>query len=193
MKYLLILSLTVSLLYANNLVKAQNPTQSTEELKTKDKNLESSIVYIEDVLGQKMNKKSKYPSDLSVKSLYFIEIGPDDIKYDVGFMALKYDGINKKLITEMKEAYPYKFQSFTNEYYAQNKQYFLDKGFKYRLIIHSIFENYIIYENNVKDEEVIKQRFSIKIVDIEKNIVYGTDDWYWHYNYVGKFIKNMKQ
>jgi hypothetical protein len=91
----------------------------------------------------------------------------------------------------MNEGYPYKFQSFTNEYNAQNKQYFLDKGFKYRLIIHSIFETYTVQENNNQHTE-IKQRFSVKILDIEKNIVYGTDDWYWHYNYVGKFIKKIK-
>lgn len=185
MKYLLILLLTFSIFYANNSVKAQISNKTDESSKKPVQELPSSIVYTDNVFGQKMNKKSKFPADLSVKSLYYIEIKPEDVKFSEGMMALQYDDINKKLLNGMKN-YPYKFQSFNNEYSTKDNQYFLDKGFKYRLIIHTIFEAYR-YDGHTE----YKERFSVKILDIEKNIVYGTDDWYWHYNYVGKFLKKI--
>jgi hypothetical protein len=134
-----------------------------------------------------------YPADLKTSNLFYIEICKEDIKgnFDAIYGPF-YKGINKNLIKKMLKKYPFKFESFTNDYMLKGKQFFMDKGFKYRLLIYSTFYKYYRTRNG-ETQEVWKQNFSIVIQDIETEKMYTAEKWHLYPSYVKKFIEEVKK
>ncbi|MDY8135746.1 hypothetical protein [Aquimarina sp. 2201CG5-10] len=167
---------------------------------TQEEGLFSSISFKEGLNGNNSKKRFEvddfngFPKDLSSSKLFFIEIDKDDIRgqYSVLFGPF-YRGINRNLIKKIKKKYPYEFESFPKEYQSKTKNFFLDKGFKYRLLINSSWH---MFEKdpavNITSIPSWKQYFSLAIQDIESGTIYGFEEDYIYMIYINKFIKQIR-
>lgn len=130
---------------------------------------------------------SEYPDDLRTSSLFFIELCVEDTEgnYAMGNINL-FQKTSEDLVSKFKAGYPYKFDSFSNDYKYKGKGFFVEQGYKYRLLIHTKWE---WTSSGFSNPSVWKKRYAITIESLENGTVYGSDKWYWSYNYVKKFLK----
>ncbi len=137
-----------------------------------------------------LDDSTGYPEDLKNSGLFFIVIGPGEIGRKPLLTGPKSTTINSDLIYKMEIKYPFKFKYFSSEYRSENKEYFIEQGYRYRLLIQM---NWIQYYSNEWNRFIWKQNFSIAIQDLQTDKIYGTTRWQYFGNYQKKFFQAIKK
>jgi len=96
--------------------------------------------------------------------------------------------INARLIKEM-ENYPYKFDTFPNEYKYKGSEFFLNQGYDYRLVI-IVSTVMKIYGNNKKFSQTL---YTVGIESLQTGKVYIYMNSYGYSIFLKKFIKAAKK
>ena len=117
----------------------------------------------------------------------YIEIVSADTYGNNGMFGPFSDKINSKLLKKMSKKYPYKFDSYPNEFKHKGTDFFINQGYNYRLVIVSTVGQVNSFEHNVS-----KRYFAVGIEDLRTNKVYITTNYTAHSLYVKKFIKSLK-
>ena len=131
-----------------------------------------------------VDNSSGYPSVVADSKFFFIKIHEDETKGNTGFMGPRYDKINRSVVDGVRKVFPENFQAYENDYLLKGKKYFLDEGFRYRLLIQSTFTEVYIGDGL---NSTPKQFFRIVIEDLESGITYTSEK----YEYPGKFVKKF--
>jgi hypothetical protein len=152
-------------------------------IKAQKDTLINSIGYISTLMnsgsGQKLSADSYkgYPNDLTQSKIFFIEVSKEETQSNTGLMGPNYKKINSKLTETMNKKYPHAFEVFTSDYKSKGNDFFITKGFKYRLLIQSKW--YGVHKTRTStsgdymgSSTQWKQRFRIIIEDINSGNKY---------------------
>lgn len=149
--------------------------------------LKSSIMYKNGLMGNDFGRRTspdinKYPNDLKEASFFYVEINKDEMHGNKGIMGPNHKKFNKKVISKMEKSLGDRFETFDNEHLFKSKNFFIDKGYKYRILIRANWKRYNGGE--------WKQNFYIMVEDIQTGTIYdGSKKWYWFGGFINQFLK----
>lgn len=134
-----------------------------------------------------------WPKDLDESTLLFIHIIKEEMKGNVGVMGPYASGINDKVINTMMNSYPYNFDHLPNHYRNSGREYLLEHGYKYRLLIQSNWYTVEANTSNYTPRTDWAQSLGVVIEDVETGKKYRGYDRVNSPNYLKKFIKSLKK
>lgn len=88
----------------------------------------------------------------------------------------------------MNKNYKRNFKVFENSFLKKKKEYFLEQGYKYRLIMF-----YTMTTSNTGSQSQIKQKFQVGIEDLQTGIFYKEEKFHWRTSVMNKFHKFINQ
>ncbi|MAX80001.1 MAG: hypothetical protein CL843_07480 [Crocinitomicaceae bacterium] len=141
---------------------------------------------------------NSYPQDLKDQKAFFIEINEWDMGFNAPFNAKKHWYFNITLINKLNKKYPYSFTSFTNDYVDKDIQWFIDQGFRYRILIQVREHGHLSYSPSMISSRytISSDTHSLYVIAIEDIItgdIYSSNRVFGRKSYLRKFIKKVKK
>lgn len=122
-----------------------------------------------------------YPEDLTQSKIFFIEVSQEETKGNTGVLGPKTKKINSTIATKINKKNIPLFEIYPNEYRAKGIDFFISKGFQYRLLIQSEWDEITkeIYDRETGEyigpSTEWKQRFRFVIEDLDNGYKYSID------------------
>ncbi len=130
-----------------------------------------------------------YPADLKESNLFFIKVRKEDTYKNTGLYGPRYKKINAKIQSKMKSRYKYSFSVFESDYLGENRDYFVQHGYKYRLLVYSRWITIVDIDGFTRRA----QEFALVVEDVENGTVYWNKEWWKRGNYIRKFIEAIEE